>query len=185
MGFAIFRQEPTSVAVRAFLGRSMAAAGAVPKYIICDRGKQFDCSDFRAWCKRKGIRPRFGAVGKSGSIAVVERAILTIKLLLGQLMLIPIRRDALRSELTAIAAWYNEYRPHAGLGGQTPNEAYHCRRPANRLPRWEPRERWPRGSPCARPITLVKGRPGVQLALDVAFVEGRKHLPIVRLKRAA
>jgi transposase InsO family protein len=81
MGFAVFRQEPTPVVVRAFLGRSMAAAGAVPKYIICDRGKQFDCDAFRAWCKRKGIRPRFGAVGKHGSIAVVERAILTIKLL--------------------------------------------------------------------------------------------------------
>jgi len=185
MGFAIFRQEPTSEAVRAFLGRSMAAAGTVPKYVICDRGKQFYSSDFRAWCKRKGIRPRFGAVGKSDSIAVVERTILTIKLLLGQLMLIPLRRDAFRRELAAIVAWYNEWRPHAGLGGRTPNEVYHGRRPANRLPRWEPRPKWPRGSPCAKPITLVKGRPGARLDLDVGFLDGRKHLPIVRLKRAA
>jgi len=112
MGFAVFRQEPTLVAVRAFLGGSMAAAAAVPKYIICDRGKQFDCDAFRAWCKRKGIRPRFGAVGKHGSIAVVERTILTIKLLLGQLVLIPLRRDAFRRELATIVTWYGLFQKH-------------------------------------------------------------------------
>ena len=184
MGFAIVKQTPTSVAVRRFLGRTMADT-AVPKYIICDRGKQFDCQDFRAWCKRRGIRPRFGAIGKHGSLAVVERAILTIKLLCRQLMVVPVRPEAFRRELAAIVAWHNEHRPHAALAGRTPNEVYFGCPPANRQPRWEPRARWPRGSPCARPVTLVKGKPGVRLQLDVEFLGRRRHLPIVRLKRAA
>jgi len=75
MGFALFRQQPTSEAVRASLGRTMAVNGAKPKYIICDKGSQFWCAGFKAWCRCRGIRPRFGAVGKHGSIAVVEGAI--------------------------------------------------------------------------------------------------------------
>lgn len=57
--------------------------------------------------------------------------------------------------------------------------------PANRKPRYEPRKHWPRCSPCARPIALVKGQPGVQIEIDVDFASGRCYLPIVHLKRAA
>ena len=38
MGTATFKQPPTSLAVRSFLGRSMGVSRAKPKYIICDRG---------------------------------------------------------------------------------------------------------------------------------------------------
>ena len=31
--------------------------------------------------------------------------------------------------------------------------------PANRKPRYEPRAKWPRGSPCARSWALVRGSP--------------------------
>ena len=88
-------------------------------------------------------------------------------------------------ELDAIAEWYNDIAPHTWLGGQTPNEVYHGRYPANRKPRFEPRSRWPRGSPCAKPWALVRGSPGAKLTLEVSFHAGRKHLPIVKLHRAA
>ncbi len=79
MGVATFSQQPTSAAVRAFLGRTIQAVGAKPKYLICDRGSQFDNDGFRNWCDDKNIQPRYGAVGRHGSIAVVERFILTLK----------------------------------------------------------------------------------------------------------
>ncbi len=41
MGFAVFKKEPHSQHVRAFLGRVMHQAQAKPKYLICDQGKQF------------------------------------------------------------------------------------------------------------------------------------------------
>ena len=70
MGATAMKEQPTSQAVRAFLGRAIRKAGKSPKYIVCDRGSQFDCQGFRDWCKRKGIQPRFGAIGRHGSIAV-------------------------------------------------------------------------------------------------------------------
>jgi hypothetical protein len=67
------------------------------------------------------------------------------------------------------------------LRGKTPNEAYHGRFPAVRKQSYEPRSRWLRASPCA----LVRGQPGARLELEVEFLAGRKHLPIVRLRRVA
>jgi transposase InsO family protein len=185
MGAASFRTQPTSEQVRAVLGRAITHSGT-PKYLVCDRGGQFDCDGFRAWCRRKRIKPpRYGAVGKHGSIAVVERFILTLNTLLGCLLLVPYRRESSRRELGAIVRWYNAHGPHAWLGGRTPDEVYFDRYSAHRRPRLQPRADWPRGSPCARPRALVRGRPGARVKLDVSFLGGRKHLPVVTARRAA
>lgn len=186
MGITVFKTEPSAVAIRAFLGRTIAATGAKPRHLISDKGSQFwPCRDFKAWCDRKDIKPRFGAVGKHGSIAIVERYILTMKLALAQLPLIPLRRESFRNELSMIVQWYNEHRPHDSLGGKTPNEVYETRFPANRKPGIEPRAGWHRSSPCARPQTLVAGKPGQRIEMTVDFYRKRRHLPIVTLKRAA
>ena len=66
-----------------------------------------------------------------------------------------------------------------------PNEVYHLCFPENRRPRFEPRSKWPRGAPCAKPSSLFKGRPGAKVDLQVAFHAERKHLPVVMLRRAA
>jgi transposase InsO family protein len=186
MGVTAFEDQPTSEAVCRFLGRTITKAGKGPKYIVCDRGGQFDCDGFRRWCKRKGIKPpRYGAIGQHGSLAVVERVILTIKCLLSCLPLVPYRREAFRRELRSTVEWYNAFRPHTWLGGRTPDEVYFGKFPANRRPRFEPRTRWPRGSPCAKPWALVRGKPGAKVAMEVTFHAGRKHLPIITVKRAA
>ena len=54
-----------------------------------------------------------------------------------------------------------------------------------RLARFEPRRRWPRGSPCAGPSAPVQGRRGQRVALVVTYLASRRHLPIVELKKAA
>ena len=186
MALAAFDRQPTSLQVRQFLDRAMREAGHTPKHIICDKGGQFWCDGFKNWCRRRGIKPRFGAVGQHGSIAVVERFIRTMKAEgTRRLLLVPLRKESFRQELNFFANWYNEYRPHTWLGGRTPNEVCFDRPPANRAPRWEPRSRWPRGSPCAKPRVLVKAQPGARVELSVTFHEGRKHLPIVTLKRVA
>ena len=131
------------------------------------------------------IRPRFGAVGKHGSIAVVERFIRTMKDEATRRIVIPLRRLRFRSELNSFLSWYNEHRPHRTLRGKTPNEVYFRLWPANGRPRIEPRTRWPRRSPCAGPRTLVAGQPGDRFKLQVDFHDGKRHLPIVSLKRAA
>ena len=185
MGITLFQREPTSEAIRAFLGRAIYTAGAKPRHLVCDQGPQFSCTKFKPWCRRKGIRPRFGAIGEHGSIAVIERLILTLKQSIAWLTLVPLRRRAFLRELRYLAAWYNSHRPHMTLGGRTPDEVYHRLCPMNRQTRFEPRANWPRRSPCAKPVTLVKGKPGVRLATKITFQGKRRHLPVVTLKRAA
>jgi hypothetical protein len=165
--------------------RTIRKAGATPKYIVCDKGPPFWCSAFKRWCKRRGIRPRFGAVGKHGSIAVVERFIRSLKEEGLRHTFICIFQRTLEADISLYVAWHNEHRPHTALQGRTPNEVYFGRRAANQALRFEPRPNWPRGSPCARPQTPVRGRPGVRIELAVDFEGGRKHLPVVALRRVA
>lgn len=185
MGVIAFRQQPSSAAIRAFLDRVGRKAGAAPNYIITDQGRQFVAVGFRRWCRRQGVGQRFGAVGKYGSIAVIERFIRTMKAEGTLRILVPWRLAACQRELSIFAAWYNHERPHDTLGARTPDEVYFGHTPACRMPRFEPRPRWPRPSPCARPIVLVRGSPGVVVELDVRSHAGRKHLPVVGLRRAA
>jgi putative transposase len=185
MGVAVFPRRPNSLAVRTFIGKTAARIHSTPKYLICDKDSIFWCAAFKRWCKRKAIRPRYGAIGKHGSIAVVERFIRTMKDEVTRRILVPQRRAAFRKELASYLAWYNEHRPHTTLHGKTPNEAYFSLRPANRRPRIEPRNRWPRSAPCAAPRTLIAGQPGDRFELEVGFHDGRRYLPIVSLRRAA
>ena len=97
----------------------------------------------------------------------------------------PLYKNTFRRGMGLAIDWYNEHRPHTTLGGRTPNEVYTGRYPSNRKPRYEPRECWPRCSPCARPITLVKGQPGARIELDLEFESGRQYLPVVRVKQSA
>jgi putative transposase len=185
MGFSVFPKRPTSLAVRRFLGRIIAQANARPKYLICDKDSIFWCEKFKRWCRRKRIRPRFGAVGQHGSIALIERFMRTMKDEGMRRVLVPQRRPQIRELIDQFFAWYNEHRPHAALDGRTPNELYYRLRPANRQPRLEPRTRWPRCSPCAVPHTLIAGQPGDRFAFELSFYGGQRHLPVVSLRRAA
>ncbi len=181
MGFTVFRKEPTSAEVRAFLGRTFARNKAKPKYLICDRGPQFDCPGFETWCRHRSrnIKVRYGAVGQHGSIAVLERLILSLKNECTRKVLVPLARKEFRREIAAYFGWYNEARPHTTLRGATPDEVYRRKHPACRHPRFEPRERWPRGSPCAAPRVPRKGRAGVQFHRFAMKVRaGDVHEPI-------
>ena len=123
MGVGIWKATPTSVHIRHLLGRTMAQTGQTPKYLICDKARQFWNDGFKRWCKRKGIRPRFGAVGQHGSIAIVERLIRTVKDIFRGVH-VPFQHDAMRQELRFVAEWYKEHRPHSALAGRTPEEVY-------------------------------------------------------------
>ena len=185
MGFSLFLKRPTSLIVRSFLEKAVTRAGATPKYLVCDKDSIFWCEGFKRWCRRKRIRPRYGAVGQHGSIAVIERFIRTMKNEGTRRVLVPQRQSRFREVINHFFAWYNAHRPHAALGGKTPDELYFGLRPANRRPRIEPRAHWPRRSPCAGPPTLIAGQPGDRFTLVVHFHGGQRHLPIISLKRAA
>jgi transposase InsO family protein len=182
MGVAVFEKQPTSVQVRTFLGRLYGRSK--PKYIVCDKGSQFCCDGFTVWCKRRGVKPRFGAIGKYGSIAVLERFVRTLKEECTRRIVVPLRREGMRRELVLHSAWYNEHWPHEYLGGRTPNEVYYDRQAASLAARVEPRAAWPAKSSCAAPCAAIRGMPGQMVRLVVEYHAGRKHLPVVMLAAA-
>lgn len=184
-GGDIFHECPTSGDVQSFLDRAIAQAGYGPRYIITDKGGQFWCDAFKRWCRRRGIRPRFGAVGKQGSIAAIERFIRSMKTECTRPIRVPLQLNAMRREIGFYARWYNLYRPNQALGGRTPWEVYAGSQPANARRRFEPRKNWPWSASCASPQTAMRGRRGTKLTLVVGYLEGKRHLPVVELRKAA
>src|SRR6516162_3447908 len=185
MGVERYRKQPTSRAVRGFLSRVFREAKVRPRHLITDQGRQFRADSFQAWIKRLGIKQRFGAIGKYGSIAFVERLIQTLKRDCTRRLIVPYSDAAMKTELLPFQSWYNRYRPHETLRGAGPDEVYARVAAACAKPRFEPRGKWPARSPCAAPRAKIDGRRGARLELHVSYVEGRRHMPIVELERVA
>ena len=118
-------------------------------------------------------------------MAIMERFIRTMKDEGLRRILVPLTFGKMRTEANPIITWYNTCRPHTALAGRTPDETYRRIAPANKRPRWEPRRRWPHDDGYAAPRAKTRGDPGVLLELIVTHLDGQKHLPIVKLKRAA
>jgi transposase InsO family protein len=75
-----------------------------------------------------GARPRYGAVGKYGSIAVVERFIKSMKTEHLCRIMVPLNLDEMRYEAGLYMTWYNEHRPHETLKARPPQEV-NCNSP--------------------------------------------------------
>jgi putative transposase len=186
IGSAYFKKEPTARDMTTFLGGVRRRIKRWPAHLITDHGVQFTAGAFGVWCRRRGIQQRFGAIGKYGSLAVIERFIKSMKNECTRLLpVVPLAGAAFGRELDRYVAWFNAERPHSRFGARTPDEIYFGRFPAGRRPRFEPRERWPRRSQCASPHALVRGQPGAVVELHVTYHAGRKHLPVVSLRRVA
>jgi transposase InsO family protein len=169
VGFSVFAREPTGHQVCEMLDRAVERVGRAPKYTVTDQGPQF-WGEYRGWCDRYSVKPRYGAVGEHGSLAVIERFFLTLKTEATRIIMVPFRLAAMRAELVAFVQWYDAHRPHQFFGGRTPAEVYAGLERADRRA----------GTELAGRLTSSK-----QLGLNVSYLEGRKHLPIVELRAAA
>jgi len=182
----VLGHKPDAQTLCAFFGRTVRNVGATPRYLLSDKESMFMSRRYRRWCRRRGIKFRYGAVGKHGSIAIIERFFRTLKSDCTRRILVSFRRVEVRRELAYFMRWYNGHRPHGPLGVRTPDEVYDGLAPACERPRLELRPRWPHRSKCASPQAPVDAatRAG-PIELVVTFVGGRRHLPIVSLRRAA
>ncbi len=104
--------------------RTIRHVGATPRYLLSDKESMFMSRGYRRWCRRRGIRFRYGAVGKHGSIAIIERFFRTLKNDCTRRILVSFRRGAVHRELALFMRWYNAHRPHGPLGVRTPDEVY-------------------------------------------------------------
>jgi transposase InsO family protein len=100
-----------------------------PKHIISDQAGVFTRNVFAELLDSWNVKPRFGAVGKHGSISVTERVIKTLKY--EWLKRVPIikRFDHLTMLCEEFECWYNSWRPHMTLEGFRPDDVYYNKKP--------------------------------------------------------
>lgn len=174
IGFALFKNMPSSEDIINIVKQAVKRTKKKPKYIISDKGSQFfpvratkenrKNHPYFKWCKRRKIKPRFGAVGKYGSIAIVERFILSLKEECTRQIIVPLNLNDIRQELALYVVWYNEFRPHLALRARTPQEVY-----AN--------------SPPTPKLSVKPNSKLPEMTLKVSYLEGRKHLPVIISRR--
>lgn len=142
----VFLKEPSSPEIARFVSKAAQRCGP-PRHFVSDRGPCFVGRVFRGALRRLGVKPRSGAIGKKGSIALIERLWRTLKDDLGLRSLRPLVAEDLL-EKVELGLVHNAYfRPHQALGGATPAEIYFGRTPAH-LSAIPP----PRGGPGEGPM---------------------------------
>lgn len=125
----VFLSEPSAADIGSLFTTAVRRFGA-PRHTVSDRGSQFTAETFRRCLARHGVRHRYGAVGRTGSIAVIERFFRTLKALGGFRTKPPLLRMDLERRLASVLSYYIWLRPHRGLRGSTPAEAIRGLRPA-------------------------------------------------------
>jgi len=126
----IFSKEPSAGDMASFVSRTAKRHGR-PAHFVSDRGRCFTGHIFRRALERLGVKQRFGAVGKKGSIALIERLRRTLKDALGLRLLRPLAAEDLMEKIELGLVHYAHFRPHQGLGGATPTEIYFGRTPSH------------------------------------------------------
>ena len=95
-----------------------------PTHLIMDHDSVFTGCAFGELLDTWDVKPRFGAVGKHGSIAVTERVIKTLKYEWLKRVLIIRGFDHLTTLCREFAEWYNEWPPHMAIDGARPYDVY-------------------------------------------------------------
>jgi len=166
----LFPSQPAGQDVADMLLAAAKRHGA-PRHFVSDHGEQFTGEPFQNALHTLGTRPRLGAIGESGSIAIVERLWRTLKQILDIQERPEVVLDLLARRVQLAVLWYNHLRPHMSLKGATPVEVYLALRPAHldAIPA-------PRGWP---------GQPGPPIEIEFRFMDGdHRRLPYF-LRRSA
>ena len=126
----VFFAEPSGRDIARLFAAAARRFGP-PRHSVSDQGPQFTSEAFRHAAARRGVRHRYGALGKSGSIALIERFFRTLKSIARLRVKPPLLRADLERRLALAFDYYVWCRPHQGLAGATPAEIYLGRRPAH------------------------------------------------------
>ena len=151
--------EPTAMFAVRLVPEAARAFGA-PAHLVTDHGRQFTALAFRQAVRSLGIQPRYGAVHRHGSIAVIERwwKSMKVEYARGLHLFRPVR--AIETKLRAYVRWFNEERPHQRLGQRTHDEVHFGK------------------------VTTAREVP-IRAALVAELMDDDSELPLLRLRRAA
>ena len=138
-----------------------------PRHFVTDRGAQFTGQPFARTLRGLKTKQRFGAIGQSGSIAIIERLWRTVKEMLDLYFLPPLSLAHLEQRVTLGLLYYAAVRPHQGHDGATPAEKYLRLTPATTFATRRLRAR--AGPPADDP----------RLPFAVAHLDRERRLPIL------
>jgi len=101
------------------------ATCASPRYVITDLGGEFTGKGFARAVKRLGAVQRFASADTLYATARLERFWRTLKQAARlRLLGLPLTVEDLERRLERALAYYLVFRPHEGLGGAVPAEAF-------------------------------------------------------------
>jgi putative transposase len=169
LAFHVFQTEPSAEDVAELFAHAAGRYGA-PKHFVSDQGSQFTASLFREQLKARSVRQRFGAIGQTGSIALIERLWRTLKQRLRLVALKPGHLVDLERRVHQGLVYYAHFRPHQGLSGATPAEIYLGLTPLHRSAVHPPR-----------------GRPGdatAETPFQIVYLDRERRLPFLHRKAA-
>jgi len=137
-----------------WLVRQAAKAFAKPRYLITDLGGEFTAEVFRKTVQRLGAKQRLAAKDSLLATARLERFWRTLKDAAGLYGLhLPLTQADLEQRLELTLLHYVCFRPHEGLGGATPLEAFLGAEPSH-LRAVEPPRARPGEGPREAPFRL-------------------------------
>ena len=165
----VFPSEPSSREIQELL-RAASRQFGPPRHFISDHGSQFTDSRFESLLARLHVQHRLGAIGKVGSIALIERLWKTLKDTLSLRSFKPLFQQDLERRLFLGLFYYAYLRPHQALAGATPAEIFFGLPSAHLQAVAPPRAR-PREGPSSVPF-------------DIRFLDPERRLPIL-VRRAA
>ncbi|HLA78363.1 MAG TPA: DDE-type integrase/transposase/recombinase [Vicinamibacteria bacterium] len=163
----LFLKKPNAEDMLAFVERAFARLGK-PRYLIVDQDGCFTATAFKERIEAWRVRLRFCSADHHRANAKLERFWGTLKNTL--LRLDPPVELLAPKELEAVIdralRYYAFHRPHCGLDGATPAEAYHGLDPEHLTAEQPPRGR--------------RGDPSVPLPATIEHFEGDPRLPFLR-----
>src|SRR5450830_1563123 len=165
----VFSKEPSSVEIARLVSGTAKRHGR-PSHFVSDQGGCFTGHVFRRKLRRLGVKQRFGAIGKKGSIALIERLWRTLKDTLGLRLMGPLVAEDLMAKIEMGLVHYSYFRPHQALGGATPAEIYFGRTPSH-----------------LSAIPPSRGRPGertIDSPFRIEYLDAERLLPVLVRKAA-
>ena len=165
----VFWKEPSARQMGRLIQRAALRFGP-PRHFVSDKGTQFTGKRFRKTLRRFGTRQRFGAIGRHGSIATIERFWRTLKDTLRLRSFKPLTKRDLERRLDQVFHYYTYLRPHQGLGGATPDEIYFGRQPAHLA--------------AVHPLRARAREGPVDSPFEIAYLDPGKMLPVLVRKAA-
>jgi transposase InsO family protein len=130
LGARVFLAEPSAADIVRLFSVAVRRFGT-PRHSVSDQGPQFTAETFRTTLARHGVRHRCGAIGRTGSIALIERFFRTLKSIGVFRARPPLLSADLERRLASALEYYFWLRPHSGLAGATPAQSMLGLRPAH------------------------------------------------------